>query len=74
MSWTYTEAKEFYDVAKKSYLAALHLQEYSIKERDAKRAKLETLSSEMFKWKREMEAASAGRSGSVNGKRGVPID
>ncbi len=74
MSWTYNEAKEFYDEAKKGYKAALHLQEYSVKEREAKRAKLETLETALFKWKGIMDSAESGTSGCINGKRGVPTD
>lgn len=75
MSFTETEITEFYTAAKQSYKNALHLQEYSIKDREAKRAKLETLKEEMLYWKKQLDQVEGGETaGVITMKRGVPFD
>lgn len=75
MSFTEAEITEFYTAAKQAYKNALHLQEYSIKDREAKRAKLETLKQEMLYWKKQIDETEAGETpGAIKVKRGLPFD
>ena len=74
MAYTLAEATEFYEAAKEGYKAALRMTEYSIKERSAKREKLDLLSREMDKWKAVVDDLESGTASGIKFKRGVPLD
>jgi len=75
MSYTSAEVDEFYNAAKASYLKALDMVEYTIKDRSLKRAKLEDLKAEMDKWKRLKDQLDDGvTTPKINIKRHVPLD
>ncbi len=72
-NWTLEEAIEFFNESKKAYLAALKMQEYTIKDRSVKRAHLDSLTAEMNKWKAIM-ASLQGKNTGITIKRAVPVD
>ena len=74
MAFTLIEATEFFNAAKQGYLSALKMQEYTIKDRSAKKAEVDKLKKEMLYWKGEMGKAEKGTSGKITTKRYVPID
>lgn len=77
MSYSLTEATEFYTAAKQGYLSALKMSEYSIKDRSAKREAIDKLKNEMDKWKRIIDNINAGQDPDhpvIPVSRFVPID
>ena len=72
--YTLAEVTEFYTAAKRNYLACLNSIEYSIKDRDLKRERLDVLRSEMNRWKDKMDALDAGDSQKKKVSLFVPVD
>lgn len=65
MAYTLAEATAFYDAAKAAYLKCLNAEDYTIKDRSVRRAKLDVLKKEMTMWKNVMDAIDAGNDGTV---------
>ena len=72
--YTLAEITAFYEAAKTNYLACLNSKEYSIKDRELKRENLDTLRTEMNRWKDKMDSVTAGDSQKKKVSMFVPRD
>ncbi len=74
MAYTLAEVTVFYEAAKASYLACLTSQEYTIKDRELKRANLDILRDEMNRWKKKVDDLTDGKSQKKKVSQFVPLD
>jgi len=73
-TYTLAEVTTFYEAAKSQYLKALNSDEYTIKDRELKRQKLDSLRNEMDRWKTKMDQLTAGQNSKKRVSLHVPID
>lgn len=77
MTWTLSEATEFYDLAKAAYMAAVEGKSYNINTGGTSRAltrqELETLKNEMLYWKKVIDNINSGARPGLGMKFGIPV-